>query len=167
MKTKLCPKCGKEKLVSKFYSSKTFKNGLQYSCKICSSKRCKTYNKVNKTKNATQKKEYQRKNMGVFVDANRRRRTKMADLPSTLTKEEWLKTLNIFKNSCAYCGCTWTDKDHFIPLSKGGGFTKENIVPACKKCNTTKQDRLPELFCAPKKYKEIVDKINNLCYTTI
>lgn len=35
-------------------------------------------------------------------------------------------------------------RDHFIPLSKGGPHTWDNIVLACFKCNTDKCDMLPE-----------------------
>ncbi len=31
-------------------------------------------------------------------------------------------------------------QDHFIPLTKGGGYTKENIIPACRSCNASKQN---------------------------
>lgn len=59
-----------------------------------------------------------------------------------LTIEEWRNTKRYFDNQCAYCGSN--DKltyDHFIPFSKGGVFTVSNIIPACFKCNTSKNDR--------------------------
>ena len=31
-------------------------------------------------------------------------------------------------------------QEHFIPLSKGGEYTHNNIIPACKSCNSSKQD---------------------------
>ena len=33
--------------------------------------------------------------------------------------------------------------DHVIPRSKGGPHTWENVVAACRRCNTRKEDRLP------------------------
>jgi len=48
----------------------------------------------------------------------------------------------ISKGICYYCGVKVGSKnltmDHIIPLSRGGRSTKENIVPACKECNTKK-----------------------------
>lgn len=32
-------------------------------------------------------------------------------------------------------------QDHFLPLSKGGEYTVNNIIPACKNCNCSKQDK--------------------------
>ena len=29
-------------------------------------------------------------------------------------------------------------QEHFIPLSKGGGYTHNNIIPACRSCNSSK-----------------------------
>ena len=57
---------------------------------------------------------------------------------------------NIFerdKNTCQYCGEVFERKDlnldHVIPRSKGGPHTWENVVAACRRCNTRKEDRLP------------------------
>lgn len=43
---------------------------------------------------------------------------------------------------CAHCGISLTlstmEKDHAIPISKGGSSDVENIVPLCSKCNKEK-----------------------------
>lgn len=58
---------------------------------------------------------------------------------------DWIEALNFFNKKCCYCGAeTELERDHFIPLSKGGPFIKENIVPACRSCNASKQDKLFE-----------------------
>ncbi|EMO27410.1 HNH endonuclease domain protein [Leptospira interrogans serovar Bataviae str. HAI135] len=36
--------------------------------------------------------------------------------------------------------------DHLIPLAKGGKSIKANLVPACKKCNSEKKNKLPFEF---------------------
>lgn len=42
---------------------------------------------------------------------------------------------------CVYCGKTRNlHIDHIIPQSKGGSDSGENLVLACKKCNTSKND---------------------------
>lgn len=44
---------------------------------------------------------------------------------------------------CQYCGGAAENLDHVIPRSKGGPHTWENVVAACRRCNTRKEDRLP------------------------
>jgi len=43
---------------------------------------------------------------------------------------------------CQYCGETAENLDHVVPRSKGGGHTWDNVVAACRPCNTRKEDRL-------------------------
>lgn len=70
------------------------------------------------------------------------------NLPTTLTLEEWEDIKKQFEYKCAYCGQPRKlTQDHFIPVSKGGGLTKENIVPACLSCNGRKIDKLVEIGC--------------------
>ncbi len=65
-------------------------------------------------------------------------------LPRTFTLADWQAVLAHFDNRCAYCGQeTSLHQDHFIPLSKGGPYTRDNIVPACPQCNGSKHDQLP------------------------
>ncbi|HLW16667.1 MAG TPA: HNH endonuclease [Actinomycetota bacterium] len=44
---------------------------------------------------------------------------------------------------CQYCGEGAENVDHVIPRSRGGTHTWENVVAACKACNTRKENRLP------------------------
>ena len=41
---------------------------------------------------------------------------------------------------CAYCGASDTplQRDCVLPLSRGGRYTLDNIVPACRTCNASK-----------------------------
>lgn len=41
-------------------------------------------------------------------------------------------------SQCVYCGEPATEGDHLVPLARGGKHCRENIVPACKKCNCSK-----------------------------
>lgn len=77
-------------------------------------------------------------------------KAKMKQLPYTLTIDEWNNIKEHFSNECAYCGMTeeehsskWSEQlhqEHFIPLSSGGEYTSNNIIPACKSCNCSKND---------------------------
>lgn len=73
----------------------------------------------------------------------KRRKAAVRGLPATLTAAGWLDTLAAFGNRCAYCDAVLTavDQDHVVPVKSGGGYTKENIVPACPKCNNSKNSK--------------------------
>jgi NMD protein affecting ribosome stability and mRNA decay len=69
-----------------------------------------------------------------------RRRTRKRALETTLTAEQWKAIKAAYKNCCAYCGKSGLKltQDHVLPLSKGGPYTAQNIVPACGSCNRSK-----------------------------
>ena len=64
-------------------------------------------------------------------------------LPATLTEKQWNKIKEHFQGQCCYCGKESDElqQEHYVPLSKGGEYTKNNILPACKSCNTSKKDK--------------------------
>jgi 5-methylcytosine-specific restriction endonuclease McrA len=45
---------------------------------------------------------------------------------------------------CQYCGSAAENIDHVIPRSRGGSHAWDNVVAACRRCNTRKRDRLLE-----------------------
>lgn len=46
---------------------------------------------------------------------------------------------------CVYCGAAEAlALDHVMPQSRGGSDEPENLVAACKSCNSRKSDRTPE-----------------------
>jgi 5-methylcytosine-specific restriction endonuclease McrA len=55
---------------------------------------------------------------------------------------------------CQYCGRAAENVDHVIPKSRGGDHAWENVVAACRRCNSRKENRLAsdvgmKLFRAP------------------
>jgi uncharacterized Zn-finger protein len=60
-----------------------------------------------------------------------------------LNTGQWSKARKYFKYKCAYCGkhSENIELEHFKPFIKGGKFTKDNIIPACKSCNSSKRDK--------------------------
>ena len=44
--------------------------------------------------------------------------------------------------ACQYCGRTAENVDHVIPRSRGGTHTWDNVVAACRRCNSRKENRL-------------------------
>lgn len=59
------------------------------------------------------------------------------------SESEWRRLLARHGNSCAYCGSGQEiERDHVIPLSRGGTNYIGNILPACRKCNRSKFNHL-------------------------
>lgn len=48
------------------------------------------------------------------------------------------------QHECQYCGRTAENVDHVVPRSRGGTHTWDNVVAACRRCNTRKENRTPE-----------------------
>ena len=71
----------------------------------------------------------------------RRERAKAREL----RRSPWWQR-RIASGRCHYCGTQVAPRDltmdHLVPLIRGGRSNKGNLVPACKACNTDKQNRL-------------------------
>ena len=104
--------------------------------------------------NAERCKEYARKYRrtlkGKATTARRgaKRRAALDATECTLTADEWQSILERNKHKCYWCGkkSKKLTMDHVIPLSKGGRHVKENIVPACRSCNSKKADKILTLL---------------------
>lgn len=71
-----------------------------------------------------------------------KRRTIKRGLDATLTHQQWEECKANFENCCAYCGKeAKLEQDHFLPLSRRGEYTLNNIIPSCRTCNSSKSDR--------------------------
>lgn len=73
--------------------------------------------------------------------ASRKRKRRMDAADNDLTALEWSE-IRAAWGGCAYCGATGSalQKDCVLPLSRGGRYTVENIVPACRSCNASKSN---------------------------
>jgi 5-methylcytosine-specific restriction endonuclease McrA len=71
--------------------------------------------------------------------AARRRKRRMARVEHDLTDDQWM-ALQAAWGGCAYCGATGTplQRDCVLAVSRGGRYTLDNVVPACRSCNTSK-----------------------------
>lgn len=65
----------------------------------------------------------------------------MASAIHDLTDAQWAGLVEAW-GGCAYCGADGADgalqRDCVQPLSRGGRYTLENVVPACRRCNASK-----------------------------
>ena len=73
--------------------------------------------------------------------AARRRARRVAASGSDLTQAEWFRILELWA-ACAYCGADGAalQKDCVLPISRGGRYTIDNVVPACRSCNASKSN---------------------------
>jgi 5-methylcytosine-specific restriction endonuclease McrA len=107
------------------------------------------YKKINaekiKERNKKYQKKYHKNNPEKSFNKTARRRAKIGD--QGITKEEWLSVMNSTGWKCFYCDCSLIEKkvrtvDHIIPLSRGGKHCVDNLVPCCRKCNSSKHNKL-------------------------
>lgn len=63
----------------------------------------------------------------------------MERVVNDLTVEQWT-AMRVAWGGCAYCGATDEpmQRDCVLPISRGGRYTIDNVVPACRHCNTSK-----------------------------
>jgi 5-methylcytosine-specific restriction endonuclease McrA len=56
-----------------------------------------------------------------------------------LTDDQW-RALKVAWAGCAYCGAPdeSLQRDCVLAISRGGRYTLDNVVPACRSCNASK-----------------------------
>lgn len=119
----------------------------------------RTYRQVHRLDILTQQRNHRSANKDVDVTyraghleehrlfEEKRRAAKYANTPvdELLTPAEWRTILAEANGHCHYCGKeAKLTLDHVIPLSKGGKHSKDNVVAACRRCNSSKGARTPE-----------------------
>ncbi len=85
--------------------------------------------------------------MGEFIielteEEIRRERDKSRDLRRT----RWWRN-RLAQGVCYYCNRKFSPEeltmDHIVPVTRGGKASRNNVVPACKECNSRKKYLLP------------------------
>lgn len=82
---------------------------------------------------------------------NRANRRAMQSIGGSYTAKEIQGLYEEQEGLCAYCGIRLFDEyqvDHYIPLTKGGGNTIDNLLCACETCNKSKGNKMPEEWIA-------------------
>lgn len=140
--TRVCSQCSEEKPITEFYKMLGGKGNRAAHCKDCHYAKHKAYRKTPAGK-AVRKKEKRDHQKELVHVHNRKARIKGAP-GRGVTHEEWLERLALFGAQCYYCGETEgvMTRDHIEPLLKGGAHDPENLIPACKSCNSAKGPRL-------------------------
>ena len=93
------------------------------------------------------KKYYKSNKLKYYKNAEKRRNQKQGVLYN-FPSEIWDELKIYFDMSCAYCGNNSEPlhKDHIVPLSKGGPLVYGNVLPVCKRCNSSKRDENMETW---------------------
>lgn len=76
-------------------------------------------------------------------EAASRRRARMRGVERfEFSRKDWLNLVDRHRGCCAYCGERKPlTIEHVVPLSRGGRHSVGNIVPACFRCNSSKNAR--------------------------
>lgn len=120
----------------------------------------RAYRLQNLEKFRQRKLEWQRANPDMVRAAKARRRCPDG---GGFTSKDVVALFEEQKGLCVYCKISLDSEtyhvDHVIPLSRGGGNTKENIALACPSCNTSKGNKLFGYeWCICSKYAAVLVK---------
>lgn len=104
----------------------------------------KAYYLKNKARESSRFKRYYRRNREHLVVVSALRVQKRRGAPgSGVTPRQWKDRLQAFGGRCVYCQRRRKlQVDHVIPIGRGGRHEIQNVVPACRSCNSSKKDRL-------------------------
>jgi len=112
---------------------------------IANSKRIKqnreNWQRANPQKASQYSKKWRLANPEKVVATVEQYRARKMMAPGTgITERQWKKLMKKYSYLCIYCGQKKKlTIDHVIPLSRGGRHDIDNIVPACRPCNSSKQ----------------------------
>ncbi len=159
----LCSTCSQDLSESAFYKRSNRPRGFHSSCKDCitESGYAIKWRHENRDKVKTYNKRSYVSNPEPYRTASRKRSARIRKAEGTVTTSEWELVLDIYGHQCAYCGVN-TDPltmDHVIPIARGGTHTADNVVPACKGCNSSKKDRMPWEFGYPRTPYDRMDEM--------
>lgn len=89
-------------------------------------------------------KRYQAENPERMRAIRLKRRGRIRAASFAFTELDWARLLRRYGYACAYCGVRRDDlqREHVVPLARGGSHGIGNIVPACPPCNYAKKDKL-------------------------
>ena len=94
--------------------------------------------------------DYGQANHDRVLERSRKRRAISYGKSAFFTEEEFQAKFESLGRRCFYCkrplAFSEATRDHYIPLTKGGDDSIDNIVPACANCNSHKRNKMPDEF---------------------
>jgi len=143
---KVCNTCSIKKPLQDFY-----KEGPYYRrrCIECQKKKTNSERALDREKYANKARQWRKNNpetaKTIRYEANRKPNTKYANLRQkakqrgvllALNREEYFK---IVSSPCFYCSGKLNETGHGLDrVNSSKGYTKDNVVPCCGKCNRIK-----------------------------
>jgi len=172
---KTCTRCGEEKPATLEYFHKRSENGIRSDCKVCANQAGAAYYEANKEK----KKAYREANREAILkqrkayrEANREAILEQRYAHYRTPKGKFIKIkmkakerginfslpLELYETQlwgkpCHYCGC----KIEITGLDRkdsSKGYSRDNVVPCCRRCNSQKQNKPYEQFIQEQKEKD-------------
>lgn len=168
--SKTCNHCHEDKSISGFHKWSYSTDGHHDWCKSCRAAHAKTvasatrkrfekWYAANKVAHRAGNKRwiannYERYRFYQNNFQNARRQLVLSSTDTPLTIEQWQGILLTFNNACAYCLKEHVplEQEHMNPISKGGTHTADNVIPACRKCNASKNNKSFLEFAAGVKF---------------
>lgn len=139
---KKCPSCAETKEPSEFYTDKRNRDWLSNYCRMCLRSISRQQYRKHKGKRLQKQKEWRERNPAKVQEYVERHRAKKLGVEYDFTAGQWRDILEQFGYRCVYCLEERDDLeiDHVVPLERGGAHKASNIVPACRSCNSSKND---------------------------
>lgn len=140
---KLCMHCGVMNPLGEFSPSSRGRGGVSAYCRGCFAEVYKQSRDVARGATAAYRERHQERHRAnhrvrMFEYRTRKKVTSDGSVTDGLLKELY------GTEECHYCAETiprdLRTLDHRVPLARGGGHTKDNLVMACWTCNCSKRD---------------------------
>lgn len=107
------------------------------------------YHAKDPEKRRDEQRQWRSTHRAVVLAWKRDRYARRRGAPGTYTLKDIENMYASQNGRCFYCAVELRERfdvDHYIPISKGGSNWPENLRIACKRCNSSKRDRMPDEF---------------------
>lgn len=89
---------------------------------------------------------HKKKNRAVYNQYNMKRKRMKGGEFDLIKQREWENIFRKTDSKCYFCGRLADTIDHLTPLSRGGDNKLDNLVPACRSCNSSKRTKTLEEY---------------------
>jgi 5-methylcytosine-specific restriction endonuclease McrA len=91
----------------------------------------------------------------------------LIELTPKLAKKRYRQSIyEAWNHKCAYCKADATSLDHIIPRFKSGSSNRNNLVPACRSCNSNKASHKMEEWYTKQEFYDEAQMEKICCWMT-